>query len=134
MFRSILFALLALVLVSACSSTAASESESNGVTVTAGTWSMVDSDDTLNMEAIVKDDNIVITWITDNTSSLYWKGSFPKTAQDDEDIVSKGDTEEMAQSLLGSQDDKKTFTISDGVLSFPMTVMGTTRVIKLEQS
>jgi hypothetical protein len=138
MSRKIIFAALAAVLVmfgSACSGSEASEGEpSDGPTILAGSWEMTQPEDAeFNMTAVVKDDNIAITFHTDGMSSLYWKGSFPKTAEDDEDIVSKADVKALESSLMGSQDKTKTFTFEDGKLKYTMGMMGAEFIIELEK-
>jgi hypothetical protein len=40
----------------------------------------------------------------------------------------------MAGSILGSQDSTKTFSVDDDQLTFEMSMMGTTKTIKLKRA
>jgi hypothetical protein len=87
------------------------------------------------MIATIKDHNIEIIWNMDNdTKGLYWAGTFPGTASTlTETIISKADTKALDSSLIGSQNDTKTFLYKDGVLSFEFKIMGTYQQISLKK-
>lgn len=101
-----------------------------------GPWS-AQVNSTSFMTTITGDD-IEIQWVEgDDTSGLYWKGTFPVPASmtqgSEFDIKSTGDVSAMSASLFGSQDDQKTFTYKNGKLNFKMTVAGVTTIVHLER-
>lgn len=98
-----------------------------------GTWAMADGTDEFNMVAGVHAGTIEITWVSDGTKALYWRGTFdvPANVENGTKISSKADKKALASSILGSQDDVKVFTYEDDTLSYDFTVMGTTKTITL---
>jgi hypothetical protein len=98
-----------------------------------GTWTGESS--TTKMVATVSENAIEIMWETPDTTALYWKGTFEAPAAVSNTnrlwITSNGDTAAMENSLLASRDPTKRFTYEDGMLSFPLTVMGVTTTIKM---
>lgn len=87
--------------------------------------------------AIINGDTIEIYWVSDNgdTKSLYWVGSFiePTTADEPYSWTSENDHSKTESALLASGDDTKTMTYEDGVLSYEVSVMGTTTKVKLKK-
>lgn len=99
-----------------------------------GTWT--GETDTAKMIATVTDSTIEIMWKTEDTTALYWKGSFNAPANfsgENTVITSDGDLAAMENSILASRHKTKTFTYDDGELSFELTVMGVTKTIKLSK-
>lgn len=94
-----------------------------------------DTTETPLMTAEISNNQIEITWRTEDTSFLYWKGTFPvsKTVSDGSEIVSVGDVEAMDGSLMGSQSKTKNFTYKNGKLVYTLTVLGASRNITLER-
>jgi hypothetical protein len=89
--------------------------------------------------ATITDDGIEIQWNQgDDTSALYWKGTFPVPLNahngDLFDVTSVGDVDAMSKSLLASQHTTKVFTYKDGQLDFVLTVTGVNQTIHLERS
>jgi hypothetical protein len=84
-------------------------------------------------DATVSDNSIEVNIVDDKseTSSLYWKGTFPVGS---DKVVSEADTEALASSMLGSQDDTKEFTVKDDEISFKITIMGTSKVVHLKKA
>lgn len=98
-----------------------------------GTWKQTNSNsDDSWMEATVTADTIQVDWVTADTKSLYWVGTFEApTEAGDWSWTSQGDTEAMSTALMASQDATKDFNYSeaDGI-SFDVTMMGTTMTVK----
>jgi hypothetical protein len=80
--------------------------------------------------AVISNDSIVINIVDEETSSLYWKGTF---SAEGKDVTSVADRDALDASMLGSQDDEKVFTIKDDTISFDFTMMGTTKAVHLKQ-
>lgn len=129
----------AVAFLSACSSTAA-ESNHGGVARPAavvteapvswnGTWSAD------GFSAVIKDNLIVINIVSTDTSSLYWQGTWDqsKKAKDGAEIVSIADVKALSVAMLGSQDKTKDFSYVDDELKFSMSLMGTTRTVRLKK-
>jgi hypothetical protein len=100
-----------------------------------GAWTESSNDD-VKFVATITDNRIEMTIDSEDSSSLYWKGTFPEsgvTASEGMKITSKADEEALAESFTGSQAKSKVFTYEDGTLDFEFTIMGTTRVIHLKK-
>lgn len=124
MFKTKFAALLAALILAPFALTACNNSANAGPTTTNGIYKAD------GFEATVSDNAIQVDIVDGDTSSLYWKGTFPSTG---ENVTSDGDVEAMSGSMLGSQDKTKTFTIKDDELSFKFSMMGTTKTIKLKK-
>jgi hypothetical protein len=83
------------------------------------------------LEAVVDADGIEISIVSADSTSLYWKGTFV-TGTDK--ITSIGDREALDGSMLGSQDSDKVFNIDGDQITFKMSMMGTTKTIKLQRA
>jgi len=92
----------------------------------AGTWKAD------GFEATVTASDITINIVGDDDSkSLYWKGTF----HEGNDVVkSHADREALDASMLGSQDSDKNFAVDDDQIAFEMSMMGTTKTIKLKKA
>ena len=103
-----------------------------------GEWKQVNSssDDSYHI-ATIQDDVIEIFWFDESTDSksLYWAGSFviPTTADEPYTWDSENDKEKTDAAMLASGDDTKTFTYSDGQISYETSALGTTQTVKLEK-
>lgn len=102
-----------------------------------GKWKQVNSaDDETWMAAEIEDDVIAVDWVSDNgdTKSVYWVGSYeqPNTTEDAYDFTSIRDAEATDTALMASTADDKDFSYKNGVLSFELTALGTTTVVKME--
>lgn len=99
-----------------------------------GTWKSTNSDSEDSwMEATITSDTIQIGWVTADTRSLYWIGTFEAPNQPgDWSWTSQADREKMDTALMASQDDAKdfTYTETDG-LSFDASAMGVTKTVKM---
>lgn len=126
---------IAFLFVTACGGpTQTSSSPEQGVSLS-GHWTMADSSDpSFQIVGDVKNSSVTLTWKSDNVSALYWKGSFDATdVTDGTVIVSQGDLQAMAGSILSSSSKTKEFTYDDDQLSFDFTVQGVTKTIHLEK-
>ena len=103
-----------------------------------GEWNQVNNKSKYAYQAAtISGDTIEIYWVSDNgdTKSLYWAGSFvaPTTADVSYKWDSKNDHSKTEKALLASNDDTKTMTYQDGVLSYQASAVGTTTTVKLEK-
>lgn len=89
-----------------------------------GTWKAE------GFEAVIAADTIEINIVSTDSKSLYWKGTFSSGT---DKITSIADTEALSMSLLGSQDSEKVFGIDGDKITFKMSMMGTTKTIRLEK-
>lgn len=97
-----------------------------------GTWSY--NKDSVGFEAQITGDQIEIILTLDDTSGLYWKGTFESPLTNGQLVKSTADTEALSASLYGSGSDVKEFTYTGGHLNFTFEIMGTTRTIELTKS
>jgi len=97
-----------------------------------GTWQY--SKDGIGFEATVTEDNIEIELTLDDTTGLYWTGTFESSLTEGQKVVSKADTEALDASLYGSGDSTKEFTYEDGHLTYKFEIMGTTTKIYLNKN
>lgn len=96
-----------------------------------GTW-VADLDNGLGFAADVTATDISVSLTMEDSSALYWLGTFSGTdVINGQKITSEADVEALAGSIFGSQDAEKTFTYTDGKLTFPFSIMGVSQVVKL---
>lgn len=88
-----------------------------------GTWT-----DNNGLVAVVENDTIEIMWTRNNSSMLYWVGTFNSSASDG-DIVTSAKT--IVRKPVLSQADSKDFTIKHGRLFFELTAMGSTKTVEM---
>lgn len=125
--KKTIFALaLAVSMLTACGGKAEATSDLTG------TWTSEKSGDSYQ-EAVITDNYIEINWMSKDTKSLYWAGSYiaPESAVTEYSWTSENDTEKTGSALLASGDDTKEFTYKDGVISYEASAMGTTKTMKL---
>jgi hypothetical protein len=102
-----------------------------------GTWKQTNSSSDAYMVATVDGATITAQYVNDveDTTALFWAGTYvPPT--DDSDTYSwdsVNDTAQTEKSILASPDPTKTFEYADGVLMFPMSLMGVTKTVELER-
>lgn len=96
-----------------------------------GVWKS--SNDKIAMEAVVQSKIIVINWVGDGSSALYWAGTFDvmKGHNSEFDILSVGDTDRMKNALLASRNQDKTFRYKDGAFTFKLSIAGTETTVKM---
>ncbi|QGN58859.1 hypothetical protein [Nostocoides sp. HKS02] len=123
-FIAVLTALLVLPFaLSACGPTNSPVKAEKAVSLN-GTWKAD------GLEAVIAENSVEIHIVDKDTSSLYWKGTFP-TGSDT--VTSVADKEALSSSMLGSQDAEKVFTIKDNEITFKMSMLGTTKTIHLKK-
>ena len=100
-----------------------------------GTWVQQGAADLQNyMDAVIHDGVIEVTYHLNNEemATPFWVGTFEaKTGNFTH--VSRVDRAKLARAPYASDKETKEFTMQDGVLSFPMTYEGATRIIHLEK-
>lgn len=77
-----------------------------------------------------------MNWVTDNgsTTSLFWAGSYTApTTPDSFTWDSQNDTSKTANAMLASPDPTKTFSYDNGVISYKVSLMGTTTTVELSR-
>lgn len=142
--RKLAFALLVLI-VALCGCSTSDSAKTSAQVVSAspetpvnleGEWkSVTDTGGTTLMFATIENDSIVVKIVSDDVSSLYWKGTFFAPQKDGNTlrVESAADKAALDASLMGSGADAKTFTYKNKQLSFDFTALGTTRTIKMER-
>ena len=101
--------------------------------VLTGEWTQTNkkSEDSYQI-ATITDSTIEVYWKTPDSKSLYWAGTFtPPTAAGDYKWDSVNDKEKTDFAMLASGDDTKTFTYSNGELSYEVSALGTTTTVKM---
>lgn len=100
-----------------------------------GTWVQQDSTNLENyMDAVIHDGIIEVTYHLNHEelATPFWVGTFEaKTGSFS--YVSHVDRAKLARAPYASDKETKEFTMENGVLSFPMTYEGATRIIHLEK-
>lgn len=100
-----------------------------------GTWVQQDSTNLENyMDAVIHDGIIEVTYHLNHEelATPFWVGTFEaKTGSFS--YVSHVDRAKLAHAPYASDKETKEFTMENGVLSFPMTYEGATRIIHLEK-
>lgn len=100
-----------------------------------GTWVQQDSANLDNyMDAVIHDGIIEVTYHLNHEelATPFWVGTFEaKTGSFS--YVSHVDRAKLARAPYASDKETKEFTMENGVLSFPMTFEGATRIIHLEK-
>lgn len=99
-----------------------------------GTWT-APLDNGAKMVASIVDNTIEITWDTEDTKALYWKGTFNTPTNWDTNFVvtSQGDRETMEASFMASQDSTKKFEWNGKTLNYTLRIMGVERTIRLSK-
>ena len=98
-----------------------------------GTWS--DLSDGTQM-AVIDDDTITIYWGNEDASSLYWSGTYvaPAEATSKYSWVSQNYHDVTDFEMLASGDDTKTITYEPGYLTYEMSALGVTKIVKLSKA
>ena len=100
-----------------------------------GTWVQQDSTNLENyMDAVIHDGIIEVTYHLNHEelATPFWVGTFEaKTGNFSH--ISRVDRAKLSHAPYASDKETKEFVMKDGVLSFPMTYEGATRIIHLEK-
>lgn len=102
-----------------------------------GEWKQTnsESDEDYQEATISEDGTITINWVTEDTKSLYWAGSFEAPTNETKSYswTSNNDTSKTDGAMLASSDATKDFKYENGVLSYEASAMGVTKTIKMEK-
>ena len=139
MMKKILALVLAacmLLSLAACGSSGNTEEEEEILSLV-GNWEEEETGDSYQA-GFITEDSITIYWMSvdedGNTSaSLYWAGTYEAPTEDTDSWSwdSVNDTDQTGSALLASDSETKTFTYEDGVLSYAVTLLGTTNIYEL---
>ena len=109
-------------------------SSENEITSLVGNWEPEELDDSYQA-GYITEDTIEIFWVSDggDTVALYWAGTYedPEEATTSYSWESENDTSKTSTALLASDAETKTFTYEDGILSYSVSVSGTTTTYEL---
>lgn len=100
-----------------------------------GTWVQQDSTNLENyMDAVIHDGIIEVTYHLNHEelATPFWIGTF-EAKDGNFSYISRVDRAKLSHAPYASDKETKEFTMEDGVLSFPMTYEGATRIIHLEK-
>lgn len=100
-----------------------------------GTWVQQDSTNLENyMDAVIHDGVIEVTYHLNHEelATPFWVGTF-EAKDGNFSYISRVDRAKLARAPYASDKETKEFTMENGVLSFPMTYEGATRIIHLEK-
>ena len=100
-----------------------------------GTWVQQGAADLENyMDAVIHDGVIEVTYHLNHEelATPFWVGAF-EAKTGNFTYVSRVDRAKLARAPYASDKETKGFTMENGVLSFPMTYEGATRIIHLEK-
>lgn len=100
-----------------------------------GTWVQQDSTNLENyMDAVIHDGVIEVTYHLNHEelATPFWVGTF-EAKDGNFSYISHVDRAKLARAPYASDKETKEFTMENGVLSFPMTFEGATRIIHLEK-
>ena len=100
-----------------------------------GTWVQQGATDLENyMDAVIHDGVIEVTYHLNHEelATPFWVGTFEAKAGNFT-YVSRVDRAKLARAPYASDKEAKEFTMENGVLSFPMTYEGATRIIHMEK-
>lgn len=100
-----------------------------------GTWVQQGAAGAENyMDAVIHDGVIEVTYHLNHEelATPFWVGTF-EAKDGNFSYISRVDRAKLARALYASDKETKEFTMEDGVLSFPMTYEGATRIIHLEK-
>lgn len=100
-----------------------------------GTWVQQDSTNLKNyMDAVIHDGVIEVTYHLNHEelATPFWVGTF-EAKDGNFSHISRVDRAKLSHAPYASDKETKEFTMENGVLSFPMTYEGTTRIVHLEK-
>jgi len=100
-----------------------------------GTWVQQDSTNLENyMDAVIHDGIIEVTYHLNHEelATPFWVGTF-EAKTGNFSYISHVDHAKLSHAPYASDKETKEFVMEDGVLSFPMTFEGATRIIHLEK-
>ena len=102
-----------------------------------GSWKQSNSDSGKSwQEAEIADGEITIWWVTSDSKSLYWAGTYvaPTEAVDSYSWQSENDIEQTSKAIMASTAETKEFIYSSGALCYEASAMGVTKTVELKRS
>lgn len=99
-----------------------------------GSWKEQNPSKNLTMKATITKDTIDVDWVQGKGDDmLYWSGSYkaPNDAATTYSWTSKGNTDKMKDSPLGSNDKTKDFSYDNDVLTFKVEAMGSVATVTM---
>lgn len=83
--------------------------------------------------ATITGENIEVYWNAPDMQAIYWAGTIEVPADGSTSFTwdSVNDKAKTDNALMASSDDTKTFTYTDGELSYEVTALGTTTTVRL---
>ena len=97
-----------------------------------GEWREKDNDSGTVLVADIENDTITINFVSDDTTSLYWSGSFVAPGPDAEEPYTwTSEADDMRGAMLASSSPTKDFTYEKGKLMFQASALGTTKNVTL---
>lgn len=101
-----------------------------------GVWkSAVSESGDSYQQATITADTLTVDWVSDggDTTSIFWIGTFVAPVDDTEPYMwtSQRDVEATQSALLASTEDAKEFTYEDGAIKYQVSMMGTSKIVKL---
>lgn len=127
-------AIIALVLCGCTLTACSGKGEEKGtVSDLTGSWIETNTDSDAKMSAEITSDTIEVYWSSDDTSAIYWSGTYvAPTEAGTYTWSSVNDHDKTDSALLASGDDTKDFTYnSNGEITFDVTAMGVTKTVHL---
>lgn len=103
-----------------------------------GEWVQVNSnsEDSYHIATITENEiNVYWYMASDGTKALYWSGSFslPENLGKSYSWDSENNTDQTETALLASSDEMKSFTYSNGCITYEVSALGVTQTVKLEK-
>ena len=100
-----------------------------------GVWTQKDAGEDYQ-QATISGDTITVNWVSPDSTSLYWAGTFtaPTTADEPYTWTSENDTAKTSTALLAATSETKDFTYQDGKISYEVSAFGTTTTVELERT
>lgn len=98
-----------------------------------GGWIETNTDSDAKMSAEITSDTIEVYWSSDDTSAIYWAGTYVAPSEAGTYTWSSvNDYEKTESALLASSDETKDFTYnSNGEITFDVTAFGVTKTVHL---
>lgn len=123
------FAAAAVLCLAGCSAEPEAEKQPEAPASYVGEWTQADSNGESWQEAVVADGRIEVYWMTPDSKSIYWIGTFDP--EGDGVKISERDKEATENALLASGADTKDFNCADDAISYDVSAMGMTKTLRL---
>lgn len=133
-----IFAVTALLALSLCACGSGGDTEGQEAASPpdlTGVWTQLDSGEDYQ-QATISGDAMTINWVSPDSTSLYWAGTFvpPTSAEEPYTWTSENDKAKTSAAWLAVSSDTKDFTYQDGKIVYEVTAFGTTTTVELERT